>query len=184
MLRGYVVAAREKAGSKVSYIWDVTDQAGKRAHRITGEEMAGVATGDPWSSVNGQIIQAVADKTASQIATWYATTTSGTPVAANTAAPSPVATAAATQAASTAAGTVAPAAAVAPAAQQAVATAGATPAAQTAALTPGAARGETTGSIEQGPFNTVVPAVTGAPGDGADRSPAPSSASFPRTAWR
>jgi hypothetical protein len=41
---------------------------------------------------------------------------------------------------------------------------GATPAAQTAALTPGA--GPTTGSIEHGAFNAIVPNVAGAPGDG------------------
>ena len=39
-LRGYIVAAREKTNTKVSYIWDVTDQAGKRVNRITGEELA------------------------------------------------------------------------------------------------------------------------------------------------
>ena len=32
--------AREKTESKVSYIWDVTDQTGKRVHRVTGEEFA------------------------------------------------------------------------------------------------------------------------------------------------
>ena len=38
-LRGYIVAAQEKTGVKVSYIWDVTDPAGKRVNRITGEEV-------------------------------------------------------------------------------------------------------------------------------------------------
>ena len=39
-LRGYVVAAKDKSATKVSYIWDVTDPAGKRVNRITGEEAA------------------------------------------------------------------------------------------------------------------------------------------------
>ena len=39
VLRGYIVAAREKTKAKISYIWDVTDQTGKRVHRITGEEV-------------------------------------------------------------------------------------------------------------------------------------------------
>ena len=166
VLRGYVVAAREKAGSKISYIWDVTDQAGKRAHRVTGEEMAGAGAGDPWSSVNPQVMQAIADKTAGQIASWYATTPQGTPVANNAAATTPVATAAQPAAASTVAQ------AAQPAAQQAIAkgTAG-TPAAQTVALAPGAAQSaapaSTTGSIEQDPYNAIVPSVTGAPGDGS-----------------
>ena len=38
-LRGYFVApAKDKAGSKLSYIWDLTDANGKRVNRITGEE--------------------------------------------------------------------------------------------------------------------------------------------------
>ena len=40
-LRGYVVAAKEKASTKISYIWDVTDPSGKRVNRVTGEEDRG-----------------------------------------------------------------------------------------------------------------------------------------------
>ena len=47
-LRGYIVAARESAGTKVSYIWDVANPAGHRVNRITGEEVvAGNASADP-----------------------------------------------------------------------------------------------------------------------------------------
>ena len=54
-LRGYVVSAREKTKTKVSYIWDVTDQTGKRVNRITGEEVVAGAQGkDPWASVTPQ----------------------------------------------------------------------------------------------------------------------------------
>jgi hypothetical protein len=38
-LRGYIVAAKDKSATKVSYIWDVTDPTGKRVNRITGEEV-------------------------------------------------------------------------------------------------------------------------------------------------
>ena len=38
-LRGYIVAAKDKTATKVSYIWDVTDPSGKRVNRITGEEV-------------------------------------------------------------------------------------------------------------------------------------------------
>ena len=52
-LRGYVVSAREKSGVKVSYIWDITDPAGQRVNRITGEEMVNAgAYLDPWASVS------------------------------------------------------------------------------------------------------------------------------------
>ena len=165
-LRGYVVAAREKTGSKISYIWDVTDQTGKRANRITGEELAvGSPSADPWSTVSPQIVQAIADKTAAQITTWHQGV-SGTPVASNAASSvtpgNSAATTAATQA--VAAAGQAPAAAIA---KNAVATAPA-PAATTAALTPAATTTATTGSIESpGPSITTVPLVTGAPGDGS-----------------
>jgi hypothetical protein len=73
-LRGYVVAAKEKAATKVSYIWDVTDGTGKRVHRITGEELVSGAGGkDAWASVNAAVVQAVSDKTSASFGAWLAT---------------------------------------------------------------------------------------------------------------
>ena len=70
-LRGYVVAAREKTGIKVSYIWDVTDPTGKRVNRITGEEVAGTADArDPWTAVTPQLVQTIAGKTAASLGVW------------------------------------------------------------------------------------------------------------------
>jgi hypothetical protein len=155
-LRGYIVAAREKTGSKISYIWDVTDQAGKRANRITGEEFAPGAGKDPWSTVTPQIVQSIADKTSAQIASWLPGSASVPVASAAPVTPANVATAAAPPEAQK----------VASAAIPAVAT-GAMPAATPVALTtaPAAPTGATTGSIET-PIETSVPSVTGAPGDG------------------
>jgi hypothetical protein len=72
-LRGYVVAAKEKAATKVSYIWDVTDNTGKRVHRITGEEMVAGGGKDAWAGVNAAVVQAVSDKTSASFGTWLAT---------------------------------------------------------------------------------------------------------------
>lgn len=83
-LRGYFVApTKDKSGNKLSYIWDVTDGAGKRVNRITGEEaLAPALGGDPWSPVTPQIIQAIADKTAGSLAAWLPTQSqAGVPVA-------------------------------------------------------------------------------------------------------
>ena len=160
-LRGYIVAAREKTGSKISYIWDVTDQTGKRANRITGEEFAAGTGRDPWASVTPQIVQSISDKTAAQIAGWLpGGSGAGVPVASAAPAMTPVASAALPQPVDTqkiAAATPAVASGALPAA---------TPAAlKTAAVTPA---GPTTGSIDNaGPIATTVPAVTGAPGDGS-----------------
>ena len=70
-LRGYIVAAKEKDGTKVSYIWDVTDPTGKRVHRITGEEVAGKTDSrDPWTAVTSEVMESITSKTATAIATW------------------------------------------------------------------------------------------------------------------
>ena len=157
-LRGYIVAAREKTGSKISYIWDVTDQGGKRANRITGEEFASGTGKDPWSSVTPQIVQSIADKTAAQIASWLpGSSPANVPVASAAPAMTPAATPAGAQ--KIAAATSAVATGAMPAATPASLT--------TAANTPVAPTGPTTGSIDSNaPVATMVPSVTGAPGDG------------------
>ena len=81
VLRGYIVAARERSKAKISYIWDVTDQTGKRVHRITGEEIVAGAGKDPWAAVTPSVVQSIADKTAKQVASWVPT--SGSIVASN-----------------------------------------------------------------------------------------------------
>lgn len=139
VVRGYIVAAREKSKAKISYIWDVTDQSGKRVHRITGEEVVASAGKDPWSAVTGPVIEKISDKTAKQIAGWLATAGS-VPVASNIK----------TQSTTTAANGASPS----------------TPSSyRTASNAPVA---PTTGSITpSGPITAVVPTVTGAPGDGS-----------------
>lgn len=68
-LRGYLVASREKRGSKISYIWDVTDTQGARVARVSGDEVITKRTGrDPWSAVDAATIRSIAGKTTSQLA--------------------------------------------------------------------------------------------------------------------
>lgn len=143
-LRGYVVSAREKTRTKVSYIWDVTDSTGKRVNRITGEEvLSGGQSKDPWASVNGPVVDTIANKTATSLATWLPTQGQA------------------------AVATAAPATAVTGAYP------GATPAsaAPTFASPPaGATSAQTTGSIARDAtagVKAMVPSVTGAPGDGS-----------------
>ncbi len=124
---------------KISYIWDVTDQSGKRVHRITGEEIIAGAGKDPWSAVTPAVEQRIADKTSKEIAGWLAG--GGTvPVASNVR----------TQSTNVASNTASPQRSSSPAS------------ASDGPIAP------TTGSITQsGPVTTVVPMVTGAPGDGS-----------------
>jgi hypothetical protein len=92
-LRGYLLAAPERRGSKVSYIWDVTDAKGTRVTRVSGEELVTKgSSSDPWSGVDSTVIRSIAGKTASQLAAELPGGKSGssTPVAAS----APAATAA------------------------------------------------------------------------------------------
>jgi hypothetical protein len=141
-LRGYVVSAREKGRTKVSYIWDVTDSSGKRVNRITGEEvLAGAQSKDPWASVTPQVVNTISSKTAGSLVTWLPS--QGAAVA--TATPS------------TTGATSAPAATP-------LAYSSSAPAAPSAAGGPST----TTGSIARdGGVTAMVPSVVGAPGDGS-----------------
>ena len=137
-LRGYIVAAREAKGTKVSYIWDVTNPGGQRVNRITGEEIAsGAASADPWSSISPPVMRLIANKTASSLSSWMPKKSApaapaSAPVAASTPKPAPVQTAAAS---------------TPPAAKP--------------------AQPATTASIPQpAGLTVVVPRVSGAPGDG------------------
>lgn len=68
-LRGYLVASSEKAGSKISYIWDVTDAKGERVARVSGDELIAARAGsDPWSGVDSGTLRSIAGKTTSQLA--------------------------------------------------------------------------------------------------------------------
>jgi hypothetical protein len=158
-LRGYIVAAKDKSGTKVSYIWDVTDPSGKRVNRITGEEViAGPVSKDPWAALTPQVAHNMAEKAASSLATWLASQASQ-PVASNTAAPVGVGAQPQPGPEPVAAAPVEP-----PAAKTRTA---AKPSAAAAVAAAPAQPGPTTGSIgREGAVVAVVPSVTGAPGDG------------------
>jgi hypothetical protein len=68
-MRGYLLANSEAGGTKVSYVWDVSDAKGARVVRISGEEMIrGRSGGDPWKKVDAAATRAIAGKTTSQLA--------------------------------------------------------------------------------------------------------------------
>lgn len=68
-LRGYLVASAESRGSKISYIWDVTDTKGERVARVSGEETIAKRAGrDPWSGVDAAALRSIADTTTSKLA--------------------------------------------------------------------------------------------------------------------
>jgi hypothetical protein len=156
-LRGYIVAAKDKNATKVSYIWDVTDPSGKRVNRITGEEVvSGNASKDPWAALTPQVAQAIAEKAANAFAAWLPSHSGQGAIVSNAVAQPVGVGAQPTDTPATApVATADPAAKARPAAGK-----------QPTAAAP-AQPGPTTGSIARdGPVMAVVPSVSGAPGDG------------------
>lgn len=150
-LRGYVVASNEKAKTRVSYIWHVTDAAGKQVHSLSGEEMVPAAQGkDPWAALTPQVVDSISGKTTNSIMGWLSTQ-GGPAVAGAAQAPS----AAGAQTAQQAQGTPPPMAAPS-----------ATPA-PVATAQPAPVASPTTGSIGAAPLDAIVANVSGAPGDGS-----------------
>lgn len=85
VVRAYFVAAKDTAGTRLTYIYDITDPSGaKRAHRIQGEELIkGPAGQDPWAALDAKNIDAIAQKAASKIATWLPPSSTQPAVATN-----------------------------------------------------------------------------------------------------
>jgi hypothetical protein len=160
-LRGYIVAAKDKSGTKVSYIWDVTEPSGKRAHRITGEEIVpGSAAKDPWSTVTPTVAQAIAGKAAASFTSWLPS--QAHQAVASSAAPHPAGVGVQSTAATAAPPPVQPPTSSAPV-PTSTAAVQPPPSAQPAALQP-----PPTNSISRdGAVTTLVSGVTGAPGDGS-----------------
>jgi hypothetical protein len=69
-IRGYLVAAPDPKGTKLSYIWDVSDRANKRK-RFQGEELIeGKKGGDPWAAVDDTAMQKVAIRAIEEISAY------------------------------------------------------------------------------------------------------------------
>ena len=92
-LRGYLVATAERKGSKISYIWDVTDAKGGRVARVSGDEVIPTRKGsDPWTGVDAAALRSLAGKTTSQIAAAMSGGGGGGSAAGTDPAPAPAAT--------------------------------------------------------------------------------------------
>jgi hypothetical protein len=157
-LRGYLVAAKDRAGTKVSYIFDVTDPSGRRMNRITGDETAqgnSAASRDPWSLVSVTTAQAIAQKSVASLAAWLPQSGGQVPVAA-----APVSVAPQGIGAQAAAASPIQTAAVAGGSVQSQPL----PAVQTAA--PVAQKQQVAAVSGGGEVAAIVPTVVGAPGDG------------------
>jgi hypothetical protein len=69
-VKGYFSALDEGQGTLVVYVWEVLDRNGSRVHRISGQERAGRASGDPWNAVGADVIDRVARSTMTGLRDW------------------------------------------------------------------------------------------------------------------
>lgn len=160
IVRGAFIALPEaRKGTKVTYALDVTDKAGKRLHRLEGEELVSERRGgDSWAHVNEEALQRVVAKSTAELNGWIENpngTAGGAP-----------ALAAASASPTAASGTAVASATPRPAAQQ-PANAGSLSASVATAQPAQAQRPQVTRTAAA-PADVValVPPVTGAPGDG------------------
>jgi hypothetical protein len=149
----YHAVHEPKQGTKVTYKIDVTDKAGNKVGTLGGEELVSAKHGgDSWSHVTEEGLQKVAVKSAADLAAWIEKPSAPAPAAATANAQPAPAKAPAKAAAKTAEKTAVPEEQTASLAA-AVEAPPATPAKVKAAAAPGE-------------VTLLVPAVTGAPGDG------------------
>jgi hypothetical protein len=140
-LRPYILVTKEKHGTKVSYVLDVTEGSGKRVNRFAGEEIvAASGSQDSWAAITPAVAESIVSKATGAFVAWLPSAkSSGVPVADMTSVGAPKT------------GTVRPAPKKGPVVAS--------------------ASTQTTGSIAlataTGGLTAMVPSVTGAPGDGA-----------------
>ena len=70
VLKGYFSTLTEGGRTTVIYVWDVYDPSGNRLHRINGQQKAPAGGGEGWSAVPPATMQAIADSTIDQLASW------------------------------------------------------------------------------------------------------------------
>lgn len=70
VMKGYFSAISEDGETTVIYVWDVTDRAGTRVHRIQGQSKSPSGTADGWNAVKPATMEAIADQTVDRLADW------------------------------------------------------------------------------------------------------------------
>ncbi|HEX5999004.1 MAG TPA: hypothetical protein VFZ16_06370 [Hyphomicrobiaceae bacterium] len=136
-LRPYILASKERHGTKVSYVLDVTEPSGKRVNRFSGEEIVAASPSqDPWGAITPAVAEALAAKATGAFVAWLPNARSSAAIA-----------------------DASPAAATRPGARPA--------ARRTASIaTASTATTGSISRDDRQTLAVVVPSVTGAPGDG------------------
>ena len=74
LARGYISAFPVDGGAKLTYVWDIYDRANHRAQRLNDEIALKGATADPWSLVDASALQALAARSAGELAAYLSNT--------------------------------------------------------------------------------------------------------------
>ena len=69
-LKGYFSAFNDGEKTTLVYVWDVLDANDQRTHRIQGQETVPGKADDPWAVVDSKVLDAVAQKTLSEAASY------------------------------------------------------------------------------------------------------------------
>ncbi|KXF76730.1 hypothetical protein ATN84_11895 [Paramesorhizobium deserti] len=72
VMKGYFSALAEGNQTTVLYVWDILDPSGNRLHRIQGQEKVAGSAPDSWSAVPPSAMEAIADRTMQEYASWLA----------------------------------------------------------------------------------------------------------------
>lgn len=70
VMKGYFSAISDSGQTTVIYVWDVTDPAGTRVHRIQGQAKAPSSGADGWADVQPATMESIADETIDRLAIW------------------------------------------------------------------------------------------------------------------
>lgn len=70
ILKGYLSAFEDGDKVNIVYVWDILDNEGARLHRLQGQKSVASKGGDPWSSVNDAVMQAIANSTMNDYIVW------------------------------------------------------------------------------------------------------------------
>lgn len=67
VMKGYFTVGEDDGRTVVNYVWDISNRAGKRLHRIQGSEPGG-GSGAGWEGVKPAAMQAIADRSIEETA--------------------------------------------------------------------------------------------------------------------
>ncbi len=74
LARGYISAFPVDGGARLTYVWDIYDRTNHRAQRLNDEIALKGSAANPWSLVDGAALQALAARSAGDLAAYLSNT--------------------------------------------------------------------------------------------------------------